>query len=58
MMAVDKVTLAGSLRKYGFRQADNVYSTNGVSPTVLAYNGGQIGHQINILEEEDGEEKD
>lgn len=57
-MAVDEVTLAGSLRKYGFRQADNVYSVNGVSPTVLAHNGGQIGHQINILEEEDGKEKD
>lgn len=56
MMDVDEVTLVGSLRKYGFSQADNVYSINGISPTVLAHNGGQIGHQINILEEEDGEE--
>lgn len=57
-MAVDKVTLAGSLRKYDFSQADNVYSINGISPTLLAHNGGQIGHQINILEVEDGKEKD
>jgi len=45
--------LAGSLNKYGFAQADNVWSVKGVCPTVLAYNGGQIGHQINILEEDD-----
>ena len=36
MMAVDEVTLAGSLRKYGFSQADNVYSINGISPTALS----------------------
>lgn len=48
--------LAGSLNKYGFAQADNVWSVKGVCPTVLAYNGGQIGHQINILEEDDEQE--
>ena len=45
--------LAGSLRKYNFAQADNVWSIGGVCPTILAYNAGQIGHQINILEESD-----
>ena len=44
--------LAGSLNKYDFGQADNVWSIYGVSPTILAYNQGQIGHQINILVEE------
>jgi hypothetical protein len=44
--------LAGSLNKYDFGQADNVWSIGGVSPTILAYNQGQIGHQINILVEE------
>jgi hypothetical protein len=44
--------LAGSLNKYDFGQADNVWSIWGVSPTILAYNQGQIGHQINILVEE------
>ena len=47
--------LAGDLHKYNFAQADNVWSINGVCPTILAYNQGQIGHQINILEEEDDE---
>ena len=41
--------LAGSLRRYNFGQADNVWSLGGISPTILAYNQGQIGHQINIL---------
>ena len=45
--------IAGSLNKYGFSQADNVWDVNGISPTILAYNQGQIGHQINIMEEED-----
>ena len=44
--------LAGSLNRYDFGQADNVWSIGGVSPTILAYNQGQIGHQINILVEE------
>ena len=43
--------IAGSLNLYGFSQADNVYSTDGICPTILAYNQGQIGHQIQILEE-------
>lgn len=47
--------IAGSLNKYGFAQADNVWSVKGVCPTVLAYNGGQIGHQIQILEEYEDE---
>ena len=42
--------LAGSLNKYGFAQADNVYSVYGVSPTITAHLGGQVGHQVNILE--------
>lgn len=45
---------AGSLNKYNFGQADSVWSLNGISPTILAYNQGQIGHQIQILVE-DGE---
>ena len=44
--------LAGSLNKYGFSQADNVWDTNGISPTIIT-GGHQIGHQINIMEEED-----
>ena len=44
-------TLAGNLHKYDFAQADNVWSINGVCPTILAHNAGQVGHQINILEE-------
>lgn len=44
--------LAGSLNRYDFGQADNVWSIGGVSPTILAYNQGQIGHQINILVED------
>ena len=47
---MNEVKLAGSLNKYDFGQADNVYSLDGISPTILAYNQGQIGHQINILE--------
>lgn len=43
--------IAGSLNKYGFAQADNVWSVKGVCPTVLAHIGGQIGHQIQILKE-------
>ena len=48
-----KPKIAGSLNKYGFQQADNVWSVDGICPTILAYNQGQIGHQINILENED-----
>lgn len=40
--------LAGNLHKYNFDQADNVWSIEGVSPTILAYNQRQIGHQVNI----------
>ena len=49
--------LAGNLHKYNFDQADNVWSIGGVSPTILAHLQGQIGHQINILEEEDDDGK-
>lgn len=49
---------AGSLNRYGFQQADAVWSAGGVSPTILAYNGGQIGHQIQILEEDDEQEEE
>ena len=51
--------LAGNLHVYNFGQADNVYSIYGISPTILARGQGTIGHQINILEEEDekGEER-
>lgn len=42
--------LAGDLHKYNFAQADSVWSVGGVSPTILAYCQGNIGHQINILE--------
>ena len=48
--------LAGSLNKYGFDQADNVWSVDGICPTIIT-GGNQIGHQINILEE-DGDETD
>lgn len=44
--------LAGSLNKYGFGQADNVWSVDGICPTIIT-GGNQIGHQINILEEDD-----
>lgn len=44
-----KTKVAGSLNKYGFSQADTVWSSDGISPTILAYNAGQMGHQINIL---------
>lgn len=53
MMKMNDVVAVGSLHKYNFAQADNVWSINGICPTILAYNQGQIGHQINILEEED-----
>lgn len=54
-MTENKPKLAGNLHKYDFGQADNVWSVKGISPTILAYNAGAIGHQINILEEnEDG----
>ena len=43
--------IAGSLNLYGFSQADNVYSIDGICPTILAHLQGQIGHQIQILEE-------
>ena len=43
---------AGSLRKYGFSQADDVWSVEGVSPTIIT-GGDRIGHSINILEESD-----
>lgn len=42
---------AGSLNKYGFQQADDVYSIDGVCPTILAHGQGTIGHQINLLVE-------
>ena len=41
--------IAGSLNKYGFAQADNVWSIDGISPTIIT-GGNQIGHQINIME--------
>lgn len=54
--ATEKPIVAGNLHKYGFAQADNVYSVDGVSPVILAHLQGQIGHQVNILEEwDDGE---
>lgn len=40
---------AGSLNKYGFAQADNVWSVDGICPTIIT-GGNQIGHQINIME--------
>lgn len=50
---MNKPIKAGNLHIYGFAQADDVYSTGGVSPTILAHGQGTIGHQINILEEDD-----
>lgn len=50
-----KTKIAGSLNKYGFDQADNVFSVVGCSPTILAHLQGQMGHQINILVEEEDE---
>lgn len=47
----NEVILAGSLNKYGFSQADYVWSINGICPTILAHLQGYIGHQINILED-------
>lgn len=46
-------SVAGSLGYYGFDQADSVWDVNGVCPTILAHLQGQIGHQVNILEEEE-----
>lgn len=50
-MKPNEPMLAGSLNKYGFAQADSVWSVNGICPTILAHLQGQIGHQINILEQ-------
>ena len=41
-MTENKPKLAGNLHKYDFGQADNVWSVKGISPTVLAYNGGGL----------------
>lgn len=41
--------LAGSLHLYDFAQADNVWSLDGISPTILT-GAGRIGYQINIME--------
>lgn len=43
--------VAGNLHKYNFIQADIVYSVDGVCPTIMAHLQGQMGHQIQILEE-------
>ena len=40
--------MAGSLRRYGFRRADLVFSLEGSMPTILARGGGSIGHQVNV----------
>lgn len=40
--------LAGSLNKYGFGQADNVWDVDGICLTILT-GGDKIGHQINVL---------
>ena len=40
--------LAGSLNLYNFAQADNVWSLDGISPTIIT-GASQIGHQINVL---------
>ena len=53
-MIENKTKLAGNLHKYDFGQADNVWSIKGISPTILASTVKAIGHQINILEENDG----
>lgn len=53
----DEIRLAGDLHKYGFYQADMVYSLSGVSPSVMAHLGGVIGHCIWILEEDDEDEE-
>ena len=55
MIMNENLVIAGSLNKYGFSQADVVYSTEGISPTIVAHLQGQLGHQINILEEEEDE---
>lgn len=46
--------IVGTLNKYGFSQADNVYSTERESITILAKGQGTIGHQMNILVEDNG----
>ncbi len=46
------IKLAGSVNRYGFKQADDIYSVEGISPTILAYNQGQTGHAIQIAYEE------
>lgn len=46
--------MAGNLNKYGFDQADSVWSTESVCPTITT-DGHRIGHSILILEERDGE---
>ena len=52
-MKNEQVKAAGNLHKYGFQQADTVFSVGGISPTILAHLQGQMGHQVNILEEDD-----
>ncbi len=51
------VEIAGSLNRYGFGQADRVIGVSGISPTIIT-KGDQIGHQINILVEEDDEDEE
>lgn len=43
----------GRLNKYDFNQADSVWDVNAVCPTLVARMQGQIGGQVNILEEEE-----
>lgn len=50
---VDGPSTIGSLNKYGFDQADSVWDSSKQCPTILAHLQGQIGHQVNILEEEE-----
>ena len=47
-----RTKVAGSLNKYGFRQADTVYSIDGLCPAIIC-NADRIGHSVNIMEEED-----
>lgn len=46
------IKLAGSVNRYGFSQADDIYSVKGISPTILAHLQGQTGHAIQIVYEE------
>lgn len=55
MKRMDRVLLEGSLNKYGFRQAGDVWSKSGISPTILT--AGRMGYEVHILEEENDEEK-